>query len=83
MIKNKKENKNFDQNLTNLYRKVFRIRISGYFSMPAGGILSKTKKNKEYSKCLFNSNHHILVFENKLVFFTSLTKNNFYSMNIE
>nr|DAS99567.1 MAG TPA: hypothetical protein [Caudoviricetes sp.] len=38
MIKNKKENKNFDQNLTNLYRKVFRIRISGCFYMPAGGI---------------------------------------------
>jgi len=43
LIKNKKENKNFDQNLTNLYRKVFRIRILGCFFIPAGGMSLDTK----------------------------------------
>ncbi len=38
--------------------------------IPAGGIFSNVKKDKENSKCLFKGNYHKFIFKNNLVFWS-------------
>ena len=42
-------------------------------SIPAIGIFSNVKKDKENSKCLFEGNYHKLIFKNNLVFYLKKT----------
>ena len=47
----KKLSKTFDQKLTNPIRNAIRIGFISILYIPAGGIFSNVKKDKENSKC--------------------------------
>uniref|UniRef100_UPI0028E9D32E hypothetical protein n=1 Tax=uncultured Streptococcus sp. TaxID=83427 RepID=UPI0028E9D32E len=54
----------------------FYLFILTYFNanLHAGGIFRNVKKDKENSKCLFNSFFHNFIFKNNLVFLIFLNK---------
>ena len=70
----KKLSKTFDQKLTNPIRNAIRIGFISILYIPAGGIFSNVKKDKENSKCLFEGNFLKFILKKNLAFLIFLTK---------